>query len=170
MLLFSLVAVAAQAQRIPEYLHPKVEVEVSAGSSIESLVRSYLNRELRSIPDVVLVDDDGDYTLTVVAMKVGGETGTLGVVLSSVVMEAVSAAGLLRVAVKGSGVQLSQEQLSRMTEFAQRQGEYGTIVSQRLLAGPQNSLQARCQNIVADFDGEQLETYRRTVRNLLRDQ
>lgn len=170
-LLLSLSTVVAHAQRIPEHLQPRVALDVSGPSSIEPLVRSYLTRELRSIPDIILVNDDGDFNVTVVAMELSAGREILGIALSVVVLEAIPTSGLVSVAVAESGLEISQEQVFEISTAAQQlDNGYGSLVTHRLLTGPQNSLQSRCQEIIADFDGELLESQRRLVRDWLRDQ
>src|SRR5712692_10044773 len=57
-----------RAARMPARV--RVSLHAKDDKDLESQIRSYIGRELRSLRDVVLVDADPDYDLLILAMQV----------------------------------------------------------------------------------------------------
>ena len=76
---------AAFPQELPELYQPKVKINITADRAIENEMRSYISRELRTLPNVKVVSNDFDWELQIVAIeaKVSGQNA--GVVASVVI-------------------------------------------------------------------------------------
>lgn len=59
----------AQSRSSPPF-STSVQVSVTAEENIKNQIESYVNRELRSLQDVVLVDQDADSELSILAMEI----------------------------------------------------------------------------------------------------
>ena len=91
----------------------KVKVSVSATENIKGSVSSYLNRELRSLSDVELVDNKPEWEIIVIAMELMtvGNYKT-GIALSTVVIRSFRnemLSGLFEPKFKDTGLTLTSE-------------------------------------------------------------
>ncbi len=153
-----------QAQQ-PKF-RAKVRLVVSSNEDIKGLLTSYINRELRSLSDVDVVDQllrqDTDvgylYLISVVAMKVftvGGANP--GVALSFVIKRPFENRIILEKLVYPQ----VRDPILSVTDGLYYAGEHW------LLAGPTHSLQDLCKQFVADFDAKVLEKDRQDFQLLL---
>jgi len=149
--------------------HPdtaRVKLEVSAKEEIKGEITSYFTRELRAIKDVTIVDDNPDWLISVVALenKVNDGVST-GFTLSAVILRPI----------KKNIFEWDMETAARKGKLTPGQR---TIIdtfisdgyhfeSHLLRVGPTSDLKEMCQEIVADFDGKQLEDGRKMKQKWL---
>lgn len=123
----------------------KVEVSVEDGDeNFKNLVQSYLNRELRSLNDVELVETNPEWELHVIALETKYTNGDKdgGVVLSVVLLHQWR-----------NGNDTEQEDLHRKA-----------FATHWLRTGPLESLQGHCKGVVISFDTKYLEVFRKAAR------
>ncbi|MCP4339451.1 MAG: hypothetical protein GY799_11325 [Desulfobulbaceae bacterium] len=132
-----------------------VTVKVSAPEDIRDSVNSYLNRELRSLGDVELVDN-GEWEISVVAMEVkatGG--GKRGVALSTVIIQHFDPQ-FFQIMFQPKYIEIGIKEMSDLSYPPE----------QWLMVGRRNELQQLCQEIIIDFDTKILEYERQFFRQL----
>lgn len=134
----------------------KVKVTVSADESIKNSVSSYLNRELRSLGDVDIVDNNPEWQLSIL----GGELETAGgrktgVVLSTVILTPFNSKILLSQQLKPEYKDKALQMTSQLFWYPEHW----------LRIGPADSLQTLCKEIIAAFDTKYLEEQRRSRRS-----
>lgn len=152
---FTLVITAtSQEQPDPRF---RVRVSVSANENIKGLITSYINRELRSLRDVEIVDKDPRWLLEVVAVEISTKGGyKSGVALSVVVLKKFDNSYLK----------------SRMRETYEKDlavlltSDLYAVPNHWLRVGSHDDLRSICDGIVADFDTKHLEESRRLLRRL----
>jgi len=136
----------------------KVKVAISAAENLKGPVSSYLNRELRSLNDVEIVDDNSEWNINVIAMDlqtIGGYKS--GVALSAVIFDSFDNKLLLdwfQPKFKEIGANLTSG-LSYHPDLL-------------LKVGSADHLQELCKAIVVDFDAQILEKYRKEFRRMNR--
>ena len=129
----------------------RVRVVVDAEDNMRKLVTSHINRELRSLHDVIIVNVDPRWELHVVAVEVSTWGRDVGVALSAVMFEC-----------------FDNQILGRL--FQPNYRNFGTRLTLSLChhpvyllqVGPTNELKRLCQAVVADFDAKRLEPSRKT--------
>jgi len=129
----------------------KVKVSVGGEESIKSSVSSYLNRELRSLGDVEIVDDNYEWAINITALEnkiVGGKKS--GFTIAAIFIQSFNNQ-LLRELVEPK----HQDFVIKMTSGLSYYPD-GWVV----IGGPE-SLQELCKKIIADFDTECLEKVRK---------
>lgn len=127
----------------------KVKVEISANDNIKELVTSYVNRELRTLNDVELVDEGPDRVLSILAV----ETDDSRVALSTVIYSPFNNKLLV-------------------SRLASEHKELWRDVTSRLVFRPvqalytdrSDNLQKICKKIVASFDANELEADRKSQK------
>lgn len=60
-------SLATPATESPEI---RVKIDISGESGLDSIIRSYLSRELRKVPDVAIVDSNPTFTVSIVGIEV----------------------------------------------------------------------------------------------------
>jgi hypothetical protein len=149
-LLFILVSGARAANSIEIEFNARVTVEVSATENIKGLIHSFLTRELRSLEDVLIVDEDPDYKLEVAAVELTSNKGQkTGVALSILILMPFDSelfTPLLEAKYKESS-ELITTNLYNLNKHWLR-------------VGSDDDLRKICQKIVADFDSQHLESSR----------
>jgi hypothetical protein len=134
----------------------KVKVSVSAPDDIKDLVSSYLNRELRSLNDVEIVDNNPDWEIEIVAMELKTVSGYKnGIAISTVILSPYNNQALsefFKPEFKESGLLIT----SGLSWYS----------DQMLNVDSSDNLQELCKTIVADFDSRELEPSRKFFRNL----
>jgi len=134
----------------------QIKVNVSGDPSIKTLVSSYLNRELRALGDVELVNNNADWSMSIICAQtesIGGYPSS--VLLSVVITELYPNAAIV----------------SMLPTESKQPGD--EITSNLYLArdhwvrsGSQGNLQEICSKIVADFDTLYLEKERQRWKNV----
>jgi hypothetical protein len=152
-----------------------VQLSIAASDEIRNLVHSYLSRELRSLGDVKLVEDNPEWIIDIIASQVKDKTGYVGGVEFSIVIihryDQETVEMLLR-AVKAA-LQINSEDWEKLKETKQyadleilfkqlSDGNRSYIVHHSLRAGSTKDMQTICQEIIADFDTEHLKKERQT--------
>ncbi|NIR52222.1 hypothetical protein GWO43_26880 [candidate division KSB1 bacterium] len=120
----------------------KVKLEISADQSIKNIVSSYITRELRSIPDVTIVESDYLRTISIIATEMEYQSGenSAGVAIAVVVLQPIDNSSF---------------------DPKLREGLEPVIFRDfRLYTGSSEDLKRICQTIIADFDRETLEPIR----------
>jgi len=144
------------AQDLPKF-KARVKVSVSADENIKGTVTSYINRELRSLQDVEIVDRDPEWELQILAMEISTKGGyKTGIVLSVVILSKFSNQFLLdRVA------DSYKEIVGNLTSSLYYYPDHW------LRVGSNEDLKSLCNGIVADFDTRYLEESRKMHRQLM---
>ena len=144
----------AQESELPKF---RVKVFVSADENIEGKIKSYINRELRSLGDVELVDDDSEFELEIVAIEQMTESGNkVGIVLSTVISTKYDNWYLLTLV-----------PASKKEELDKQTANLYFFPDHWVKTGPTRSLRKLCNEIVADFDTKHLENIRKLERQYL---
>ena len=132
----------------------RVQIDVSGNENIKGLVGSYLNRELRSLGDVELVEKDPDFFIAVGVLEIkptGGRTS--GFSLSTVVLHRFDnriISSYFKDGYKEAGMAL--------TSYLYRFPNMWVDIA------PRDSLQEICKGIIANFDTQDLEPIRKLYR------
>jgi hypothetical protein len=132
----------------------RVKVTVTASDDVMGTVSSYMKRELLSLNDVELVDDNPEWEINVMALElrtVGGYK--TGVAVSTVIINHYNnqlLSGFFQQKFKDTGLQMTS-QLYLHPE-------------QRLNIGSPDDLYKICRDIVGDFDTKYLEKSRKDFR------
>jgi len=143
------------AQESPKF-KARVRVSVTASESIKGTVTSYINRELRSLQDVELVDRDEEYELKIMAMELSDAGGYNFAIALSAVSLIKFPNQLLSNVVPNS----YKEAIVKLTS-----GLYYYPI-QWLITGPTRDLRKLCSDVVATFDTESLEEGRQSHRKI----
>lgn len=134
----------------------KVKVNVSASNNIKGSVSSYINRELRSLTDVEIVEKDPQWIIYVLAMELKTAGGyKSGVAISTVIFSPFNnqiLSGLLQPKFKDDGLNMT----SNLAWYP----------DQWINAGSVDDLQELCKDIVANFDTKYLEESRKSFRQM----
>jgi len=155
--LLSSVVCSANAQDLK--FTARVKVIVSGDENIKGVITSYLNRELRSLNDVELVDSDPEWTIMVMAMEartIGGYKS--GIILSTNIIRHFSnqiLSSLFQEKFKEAGLKITSNLY--------------WDVDQWLNVGPADKLQELCKKAIANFDTKHLEEGRKFFRKMKED-
>lgn len=140
-----------------------VELRIGGNEEIKNAVYSYVSRELRSLRDVRVVKDNGDWVIDLVALQDENTLGQqIGVTLSVVVLERFRLRLYNSLLVKGK--------LNEKAKLSEKANEYKLleiitsnlyrIIAHRVQIGGPNDLQYLCQETVANFDARHLKPER----------
>lgn len=185
MALWPIIVDGNEKAKIPKYLTQEytttVRLEISASEEIENQIYSYFSRELRSLGDVELVEDNPEWIIHIVALQAKDRTGYIEGVIFSIVIEKVYEIHVedLLSAVKII-FKISDDDWKELKEKRQSLEELFTListdnnvrdnirdlVSHSLQIGSSHNTQNICQEIVADFDAELLKKERDTWRRV----
>lgn len=137
----------------------RVSVVVSADNNIKPKVESYIDRELRSLGDVVVTDDNPDWILNIVALESKTKGGyESGVVLSVVALKSFDKEAVMStVSARNKG--WVSDAISNLHEFS----------SHSLRIGAPEELRSICSGIVADFDTKFLQPQRKYWQTVIDD-
>jgi hypothetical protein len=134
----------------------KVKVSVEGEESVNSSVSSYLNRELRSLGDVELVDKDHEWEISVLILatrSVGGQN--MGFVLSTVIIPTFSNQWLREYLIPKY-----QDLVLNITSGL------SYYPKQWINIGGTKDIQEICKRIIANFDTTCLEENRKVFRQI----
>ncbi|MBO2568535.1 hypothetical protein [Shewanella algae] len=149
--LFCLCVVSSPA--VAEDLQPfsgRVQVSVSASDTIKGKIESYLSRELRSLGDVVVTDDNPRWILSIVALESESKSGyKTGVELSVVILEPFNNQFVVNMV-----PEKSKDLVSGMTSSLYSYSGHW------LRVGAPEDLRSICNGIIADFDSSELKEAR----------
>lgn len=132
----------------------RVMVDITAPQNIKGTVTSYINRELRDIGDIEIVDDNEEWLLEIIVLEFNTISGSkIGYTFSTVILQKFNNLYLERL-------------IQEMWE------EHVKMLTSNLYYCPRHSLQTSstedvrttCNGIVAEFDTECLEAKRKLYR------
>ncbi len=132
----------------------RVKVTVSSNDNIKDTVSSYLNRELRALNDVELVDTDPEWVIDVMAMELKTSSGRKpGVVLSTVI-----------------SLYYDKQEVINLVKpmYIDTLPRHGLQISywHWLEVDSTDNLQSICKKMVAEFDTQYLEAGRKSFRKM----
>lgn len=133
-----------------------INVNISADPAIKTLVRSYLNRELRALGDVELVDTNADWSISIICARIESIGAYPPSVLLSIVITELYPNAAIVSMLPAESKQLGNEITSNL--YLAR--------DHWVRSGSQENLQQICSKIAADFDILYLEKERQRWRNV----
>jgi len=150
-----------------------VGLDISAHDEIKNQVYSYISRELRSLGDVKLVENDPNWTIQVVAMQIENKLkAKTGVAVSVVIIKRRYVVKTLLLMVENV-FQISPQELMEKKSvdlekaFKNLTDGLKDIRGHSLRVGSTEDMQSICQQIVADFDAEHLKQDREEFKRML---
>ena len=150
----------ATSQSTPPAYTARVNMHVTGEGATESIVGSYIARELRALGDVVITDQNPRYDLSIVVIKTTNQAqNPIGYAISSVGLDLWSES-LVRSLVGYFGI--PNEKLDMFMDFANN----GTIKHHFLQVCATEDIQETCSELVAVFDSDVLERSRKLMSNL----
>jgi hypothetical protein len=131
-----------------------VQLGISANENIKSEITSFLNRELRSLGDINVVESDPDYIIQVVALetKLQGSTYVNGVAISIVITKPLDV-DLLKIAIEVLKPK-SDTAVESFLDYYFHEFKYERILQQFIQIGPKDNLRSLCESIIATFDSD----------------
>lgn len=143
----------ASTQTDAEKFSVRVQVEVRANESIKSQILSYVNRELRSLGDVMLTDNSPRYRIEIVAL----DLASVGLVALSIVTIEQLDEEIIKVFLSST----LRKDINESDPWFEDFRSYGRIEKHSLRTGPRKDLREFLENYVAEFDAEILEEDRK---------
>jgi hypothetical protein len=131
----------------------RVMVAVTGPDELKANISSYINRELRDIKDVDVVDELPDFTISIVGLET---SGVRGYAMSLLVEEDLPE--WIRSVLKHNTCGLIPSKDIDGLRL------YKGIDDHQLLVGPFSELRATCTSIVSRFDTNSLEPRRKLLR------
>ncbi len=156
-------SVFSQEKDIPKF-SIRVKLTCSAKDNIRGEVESFLRRELRSLNDVILVDENAGLEINIVAME--QETVSrrkVGIIFSVVVLRPMEE--LLKFWVMSEGKMTYDK-----AKFMDRLKDHFKIYLYKghyIQTGPVEELKSICQSIVAKLDIDYLEEVRKSHQQFI---
>jgi len=144
---------------------PSFKVKLKIGGYRKGEVASSLRRELRSLGDVVIADENPDYELNVfgMEMELRGDRSPRGVILSIVILRPFNKESCLR-SLERLG-KLSPDQVKIFRNYTDYlyffYGDHWLST-----CGPEE-LKGTCQRIVAKFDSQEFEPLRESHQKMI---
>lgn len=134
----------------------RIAVEVEAKGQLQEQVSSYVNRELRGLGDVLLVEDKPTIRVKILAIKnTSADSGQhLGYTLSLVVTRLLDIESLKTI-IAG---QVKKDDFSLIENYLD---ERYTLIEHYLTVGGPNSLKNLCEEIVTQLDVSAIEIERK---------
>lgn len=166
---FISLAVGNSEKAEPAKYSTTVKLDISADDEIKNQVYSYLSRELRSLGDVKIVDDNLGWIIKVLAKELSNQAGhKTGVVMSSVYLKLPYADKTFGWALLDFNVKMAKKGYVATGEedWGDWQHVDTCLRSHRffyghtLQAGPHENLHSMCKHLVADFDAGFLKVER----------
>lgn len=166
-----LLVIALSLSLIPQTLFAefakfRIKLSVSADESIRGEIVSYVSRELRSLGDVIISDDDPYLVWLVVATEIRSKAGEkTGIVFSSVVLLPYPMEELY------SHLELYECPKSAInwTKKIFTSFDLLDIEGHWVIVGSPKNIKGLCQSLAADFDHDHLESRRKT-RQIISDE
>jgi hypothetical protein len=138
-----------------------VQVVISAPEGIRGEIMSYMTRELRSLPGVVVTDQDPVFKISVVAVTINDPLTTYAV---SVVTESMLPARTIHALPILLASKLSKEDVDMIRKVPM----YGAVASHELRTASPATLQALCRQEIAYIDGSSFEPFRKMQLTLIK--
>ena len=185
MALWPIIVDGNEKAKVSKYLTQEyttsVRLEISASEEIENQIYSYFSRELRSLGDVELVEDNPEWIIHIVALQAKDRTGYSGGVIFSVVIEKVYEIHVKDLLLVVRGIfKINDDDWKELKEKRQSLEKLFTViitdnnvrdnirdlVHHSLRTDKIENTHSLCKEIVADFDAELLKKERDTWRRL----
>lgn len=151
---------------LPKY-STTVKLAIQAEDEIKNEVYSYLSREVRSLGDVKLVEDNPNWIIQVVAIQVKNKLGYKTGVAFSIVIDKrpiLVVPLLLQLFKYASGISPQELKEAKVIDlekaFTKVTDGLSDIRDHSLRVGSTEDIQRICQMIVADFDAEHVKKNR----------
>ena len=160
-LFFSLIALACSAAgQERSKLKSKIQVLVSADENIQSEITSFIDRELRELGDVTIVDDKPNWEIRILALEPQFQDGRRapGLSISVVILYHYNNDVAYDTLFDERHAQLAKEMTRGLVLCADH----------KLLIAPAGELKQACQKIVAVFDSEHLDKVRKGVEKAIK--
>jgi hypothetical protein len=156
----------SEKQEIPPF-SASVKLEIT-GNELQNDIYSYISRELRSLGDVKIVNDQEEWTIQIVALQEHAKTDRIvGIAISSVVLKHIWSEPALMSLLSQAKEKLSESGYNLLA-YSLLAG--CTVSNHKLLSGSPEDLQSLCKNIVVDFDADCLkparELHQRVIESL----
>lgn len=141
----------------------RVQVIVTANQQIAGSISSYIKRELRSLHDVVITDNNPQYNFRIVATELKSDRGTkIGVGISCVITESLALDAFVNMLeVRFPECRIDWDILK------DRCKDQTEILLHKVVYTPHEDLRKTCEKLVADFDVTVLDPRRKSIRNVL---
>lgn len=135
-----------------------IKLVISADDEIQNQVYSYISRELRSLGDVTVVEDDPQWIIQIVAIQRKSKSGhKLGYAFSEIILSP-----FRPIYLKNLFCENDYKSLQAFTK------DLVEVEGHRIRIYPEGQLQDICQELVADFDVEHLKPEREFLEEVLR--
>ncbi len=135
----------------------KVSVQIIADDEIRSQAESYSKRELRSIGDVVITEDEPRWVLDILITELKMKSGyTTGVAMSVVILDQFDNGFIAQYDIQ-QGV---KELLLKVTKGLSFYPDHW------LRVGSTEELRQMCNKLISDFDSKHLEQSRKIHQNI----
>lgn len=134
-----------------------VKVNVAANDNIKGQIESYIKRELRSLSDVTVVDEEAEWELQIVAMEPATKGGYKTGIILSVVIISRFPNGIMSAVVQ----EQYKESIKNMT------GDLYYYPDHWLRVGDNDALRTMCFELSAEFDSTHLEPSRMSYQELI---
>ena len=131
----------------------RVSVSVSANDNIKGKIESYISRELRSLGDIIVTDDNPRWILRIVALESTTKGGyKSGIDISVVILKPFN--NDLIISIISQVDEKSKEVVSLLTSNLYSFSDHS------LRVGAPEDLRSICSGIVADFDTQHIKPAR----------
>jgi hypothetical protein len=149
-IVFFLAPTFAFAQDYPKF---KVDLSLTAVESISTKISSYIKRELRSLNDVEIDEENPSWVISIVAQPIKVGQNSVGVAISTVIIESFESYGLNDFVI-----------YELRDHFDSVTSKFYILKNQYIQTGGEEHLKRMCEGIVADFDNDYLEPTRKFRR------
>jgi len=137
-----------------------VEISITADRSIEDEVISYISRELRSLNDVDIVDENAVFIIEIIALEVKSKDGVkAGVAISVLILSPYYGSALKEFLKRRTGTDQDILVDTLTSDLYSKDGHWIEV-------GGAKDLKSICESIVAEFDAKCLEELRKLDREL----
>jgi hypothetical protein len=159
----------------------RVKLSLTAPDSLKAQITSYLSRELRSLHDVVIVEQNHEYELVIIVVDLGTtEAYKIGIAISSVVLlpfdiseftDKLVGKLLTSFAQHLELTNIGKDTIERTKDIYSTLPLY-QVGDHQLRVASVNTLKSSCEDIIVDFDSRHLKLVRQMRQqwnNLLRE-
>ena len=164
---FMSIAIANSQKGEPPKYSTTVKLAISGDDEIRNEVYSYISRELRSLSDVQIVKDKGEWVIQVVALQEQSKTGrTVGVAISSVTLKPLLRDRyVLFILLPQIRASLSDTDYQHLLACL-LESQY--VRGHQVYSGSPEDLKTICQKIVANFDANSLKEAREDHQEIVK--
>ena len=149
----ALSAISIYAQDFREI---KVSLDINADERYESAIVSQINKELRNLRDIVIVESEPRFTIKILVLRpILCDPSTVNTAAILVNRPLFPKSSTIPTYVKGIRKQADREALTHFLSKSEDQEYFGMI--------SRNSIEILCKDIVTKLDGEVFEKERKSV-------